>query len=165
MIRDRDIFRAGQAYPALFFLSFFYGPIIRRCMGPQRRRAIPGWRYPRYAAAGRPCIHADLGEAVGAAATWDIGFLNTVFGAITEFFQGARLFEAEVYTVPDIGVFLPPTLHSPSATLLQWRIPNTSSCRNATSSAAAMPGIPAHSPPPPRAASSYGLPRYLRRGA
>lgn len=44
-----------------------------------------------------------MGEAVGAAATWDIGFLNTVFGAITGFFQGARLFEAEGIPVNQLG--------------------------------------------------------------
>ncbi|MFB6454459.1 NAD(P)-dependent oxidoreductase [Chitinophaga sp. Hz27] len=44
-----------------------------------------------------------MGEAVGAAATWDIGFLNTVFGAITGFFQGARLFEAEGIAVNQLG--------------------------------------------------------------
>lgn len=44
-----------------------------------------------------------MGAPIGAASTWDIGFLNTVFGAIMGFFQGARLFEAEGIPVNQLG--------------------------------------------------------------
>jgi 3-hydroxyisobutyrate dehydrogenase-like beta-hydroxyacid dehydrogenase len=44
-----------------------------------------------------------LGEAVGAAAAWDIAALSSMFGMMIGFLNGARIFESEGLQVADLG--------------------------------------------------------------
>ncbi|NSL90837.1 NAD(P)-dependent oxidoreductase [Chitinophaga sp. Mgbs1] len=46
---------------------------------------------------------AYMGEDAGAAATWDIGFLITMFGAMSGFFHGAKVFAAEGIPISALG--------------------------------------------------------------
>lgn len=47
-----------------------------------------------------------MGDDAGAAATWDFGFLFTLFGSMIGFFHGARVFDAEGIPVKDLGEML-----------------------------------------------------------
>lgn len=44
-----------------------------------------------------------MGEAVGAAAAWDLSVLSSLFGLMAGFLQGARIFESEKLSVNDLG--------------------------------------------------------------
>lgn len=44
-----------------------------------------------------------MGEAIGAAAAWDLSVLSSLFGLIAGFLQGARIFESEKLSVNDLG--------------------------------------------------------------
>lgn len=44
-----------------------------------------------------------MGEAIGAAATWDLGFLSYLFGGMMGFFHGARVFQSEGIPVEALG--------------------------------------------------------------
>jgi 3-hydroxyisobutyrate dehydrogenase-like beta-hydroxyacid dehydrogenase len=47
-----------------------------------------------------------MGEPVGAAAAWDLGILSSMFGMMTGFFQGARIFETEGIAVNSLGTMI-----------------------------------------------------------
>ncbi|ALC83901.1 MULTISPECIES: NAD(P)-dependent oxidoreductase [Bacillus] len=44
-----------------------------------------------------------MGEQVGAAAAWDLAVLSNMFGSMTGFFHGARIFESEGIPVDSLG--------------------------------------------------------------
>lgn len=44
-----------------------------------------------------------MGDAVGAAAAWDLSILSSLFGLIAGFLQGARIFESEKLPVNELG--------------------------------------------------------------
>lgn len=48
-----------------------------------------------------------MGEDSGAASTWDMGFLAVLFGAMSGFFHGGRVFEAEGLTIGALGNMIP----------------------------------------------------------
>jgi 3-hydroxyisobutyrate dehydrogenase-like beta-hydroxyacid dehydrogenase len=51
-----------------------------------------------------------VGEPVGAASTYDLGFLACLFGALLGFYHGARIFEAEGLGVDAYGALIAATL-------------------------------------------------------
>ncbi|MBO9730266.1 MAG: NAD(P)-dependent oxidoreductase [Chitinophaga sp.] len=47
-----------------------------------------------------------MGEEAGAAATWDMGFLSTLFGMTTGFFHGAQIFQSEGIPIAALGAMI-----------------------------------------------------------